>query len=264
MALDRIGAARNQRDELVAFCHTLGPQEWAGPSRCEGWSVQDVVSHMAAAAHGVFTPWMFKLMRTKSVERSNDTDAAARRAWAPDRVLAEYETWSTRMVKLLAAAQRPPLSLVPFKLGELGFYPMALVASAIVFDTHTHLHYDIAPALGRSLPDPEPERMAVVNEWVMESIPRMSRHGLSFLDRPITITLDGAGGGSWCVVPRPGGAHPARIRPAPVPGSAAHITGRADEFSLWATRRRSWRDQDVKIDGDEPYATRFLDAVTVV
>jgi hypothetical protein len=91
----------------------------------------------------------------------------------------------------------------------------------------------------------------------------MGKEGLSFLDRPLTITLDGPGGGSWGMVPRPGGA-PARIEPAPVPGSAATITGNPAEFALWATRRRPWREQDVKIDGDEGYGSRFLDAVKVV
>jgi hypothetical protein len=91
----------------------------------------------------------------------------------------------------------------------------------------------------------------------------MSRAGLSFLDRPLTIALDGPGGGRWAVVPRPGGAT-ARIEPAPVAGSAATVVANPAEFALWATRRRPWRDQDVKIDGDEAYATRFLDALTVV
>ncbi|HYT39575.1 MAG TPA: maleylpyruvate isomerase family mycothiol-dependent enzyme [Acidimicrobiia bacterium] len=263
MGLDRIAAVRRQQEELVTFCRTLRPEEWSMPSRCEGWSVKDVLAHMTAAAHGVFTPWMFKLMAAKNVERSNDTDVEIRRSRPPEEVLAEYEKWSGRMATLLAAAQRPPLSMVPFKLGELGVYPMALVAGAVVFDTHTHLHYDMAPVVGRTLPPATPETVAVINEWVLEGIPKMCKTALSFLDRPLTITLDGPGGGSWGVVPRPGGAT-ARIQPAPVAGSAAQITGGPGEFALWATRRRSWREQDVKIDGDEAYATRFLDAVNVV
>jgi len=254
---------RREQHDVVAFCRTLTPEEWAGPSRCEGWSVQDVLSHLTAAAHGVFTPWMFKLMASRNVERSNDGDAELRRGRPPQEVLAEYEKWSGRMAGLMSLAQRPPLAKVPFRLGELGLYPLALVASAVVFDTHIHLHHDMAPAVGRTLPPPPAETLAVVNEWVLEAIPKMGKEGLSFLDRPLTITLDGPGGGSWGMVPRPGGA-PARIEPAPVPGSAATITGNPAEFALWATRRRPWREQDVKIDGDEGYGSRFLDAVKVV
>jgi hypothetical protein len=91
----------------------------------------------------------------------------------------------------------------------------------------------------------------------------MCKEALSFMDRPVTITLDGPGGGSWAVVSSSGGK-PGRIQPAPVPGSAATITANPDEFAIWTTRRRPWREQDVKIEGDEAYASRFLDAVKVV
>lgn len=263
MGLDRIAAVRKERGDLVAFCRTLSPEEWSAPSRCDGWSVQDVLAHMAAIAHGVFTPWMFKFMAAKNLERNNDGDVETRRSRPPQEVLGEYEKWSSRMVKLLALGQRRPLSKAPFKIGELGVYPMALVASASVFDTHLHLHHDMAPAVGRTVPSPGPDTMAVVNEWVLAGIPKMCKEALAFMDRPVTITLDGPGGGSWGIVPT-GGGKPGRIQPAPVAGSAATITASPDEFALWATHRRPWRDQDVKIDGDEAYATRFLDAVRVI
>lgn len=263
MGLDRIGAVRGQQAELVAFCRSLRPEEWSIPSQCSGWTIKDVLSHMAAAAHGAFTPWMAKLMTSKNVERSNDGDVELRRDRTPDEVLAEYEKWSKRMATFLAVAQRPPLSKAPFKLGELGVYPMALVASAVVFDTHVHLHHDMAPAVNRTLPAPGPETVAVMNEWVLEGIPKMSKAALSFMDRPLTITLDGPGGGSWGVIPQPGGK-PGRIEPAPVDRSAAQVTASAAEFAIWATRRRPWREENVKIEGDESYATRFLDALQVV
>ena len=264
MGLDRIAAVGKERDDLLAFCRTLTPEEWAAPSRCEGWSVQDVVAHMGGIAHGVFTPAALKLMTTKNLERNNDIDVETRRSWAPQQVLAEYEKWTGRLAKLLAFGQRPPLAKAPFKLGELGVYPMALVASASVFDTHIHLHCDMAPALGRTLPAPEREQVAVMNEWVLAGIPKMCREQLAFMDRAVTITLDGPGGGSWSFVPGKGGK-PGRIEPAPGPSpSAAQIIASPQEFPLWATRRVAWRDQDVKIDGDEAYATRFLDAIRVV
>jgi uncharacterized protein (TIGR03083 family) len=263
VGLDRIAAARRERDDLVAFCRSLEPGEWSQPSRCEGWSVQDVVAHMGAIAHGIFTPWALKFMTAKNIERNNDADVEVRRTWTPEQVLAEYEKWSSRLIKLLAVGQRPPLAKAPFKLAELGVYPMALVASAATFDTHLHLHDDLAPALGRTLPPPGGQTLAVVNEWVLAGIPKMCREALSFLDRPLTITLEGPGGGSWAIVPTAAGK-PAEIQPAPVAASVATILASSAEFALWATRRRPWRDQDVKIDGDEGYATRFLDAIRVV
>jgi uncharacterized protein (TIGR03083 family) len=263
VGLDRIAAVRKERNDLVAFCRSLSAEEWAAPSTCAGWSIKDVVAHMSAISHGVFTPWMLKFMSAKSLERNNDADVEIRRSWTPEQVLAEYEKWSARMAKLLAVGQRPPLSKAPFKVGELGVYPMAQVASASVFDTHIHLHHDMAPALGKTLPPPGPGTVAVMNEWVLAGIPKMCKADLAFMDRPVTLTLDGPGGGSWAVTPGAGGKA-GRIQPAPVAGSAAEIRANAQEFALWATKRKPWRDHDVKIDGDEAYATRILDAIRIV
>ncbi|MGH2687605.1 MAG: maleylpyruvate isomerase N-terminal domain-containing protein, partial [Actinomycetota bacterium] len=117
MGLDRMAAVRAEQLALVGFCRTLSAEEWSAPSRCEGWSLQDVLSHMAALAHGVLTPWMVKLLTAKSVERNNDADVEKRHGWPPQQVLAEYEKWSGRMAKVLALGQRPPLSKAPFRVG---------------------------------------------------------------------------------------------------------------------------------------------------
>jgi len=39
---------RRQRDRLAATLADLDADQWAAPSRCEGWSVQDVVIHLAS------------------------------------------------------------------------------------------------------------------------------------------------------------------------------------------------------------------------
>ncbi|HVW35040.1 MAG TPA: maleylpyruvate isomerase family mycothiol-dependent enzyme [Acidimicrobiia bacterium] len=264
MALDRIAALRRTREVTLALCRTLTPEEWAAPSRAAGWSVQDVVAHMGAISHSAVSPGMYKILTSKNIERSNDVDVEARRRWAPGQVLDEYDKWGGRLVKLLALGQRRPLAVAPFKLAELGVYPMALIASAATFDNHTHLRCDIAPALDRPLPLPERETLAVVNEWALTGLPRMNKTRLSFMDRPVTITLDGPGGGSWTVLP-PAGKKPGRIEPAPgsLP-SAAQIIANPAEFAAWASGRTAWRDHDVKITGDEAYATRFLDAIRLV
>jgi hypothetical protein len=80
----------------------------------------------------------------------------------------------------------------------------------------------------------------------------------AWLDRPLTITLDGPGGGSWRV-----GAD-GTIESGAGSGSAAQITATAMEFPSWGTCRSPWRTHDVEIAGDEEYGARFLDAVNVV
>jgi hypothetical protein len=54
-----------------------------------------------------------------------------------------------------------PLRRVPIPLAELGRYPMQLLlAGAMVFDWHTHLRHDVAPALHRSAPASDDSRVA--------------------------------------------------------------------------------------------------------
>lgn len=45
---------RQERVALIDLLRTLGPDEWATPSLCTGWTVQDVAAHLAwAPASGV-------------------------------------------------------------------------------------------------------------------------------------------------------------------------------------------------------------------
>ncbi|MGH8974020.1 MAG: maleylpyruvate isomerase family mycothiol-dependent enzyme [Acidimicrobiia bacterium] len=262
MAIDRVGALRREREDLLAFCRLLGDDEWKAPSRCEGWSVQDVLAHLTGIVHGVFTPWLLKVMRTKNVERNNDADVEARRGRTPAEVLAEYETWSGRVPTLMQAGQLPGLAAMPFPLGDIGRYPLALITSALVFDTHTHLRHDVAPALGRPSPPTDEGRMAAVVEWMLAVMAQLNRQTLSFMDRPVLLTLEGPGGGTWAIERKPGGKIAATS--GPCVGAVAHITGVAEEFPVWGTHRQPWRDHDLKLEGDEEHAARILDAIKVV
>jgi uncharacterized protein (TIGR03083 family) len=261
VASNRVEALKRERESLLSFCRSLGDEDWAAPSRCPGWSVKDVVAHMAALAHGVFTPWMVKLMRTKDVERVNDADVEKRRSRPPVEVLGEYEKWSRRLAAVLPAAQRGPLARVPLKLGDLGRYPMFLIPSSLAFDTHTHLRHDIVPALDRPAPESDPQRMEAVVEWMLAGLPQMCRQALSSMDRPLALTLEGPGGGSWTITPRPGEL--VEVSSGRTGEEAAHITGQATDLPVWGTGRAPWRDTGLKLEGDEGYAARFLDGVRI-
>ncbi len=263
MTIDRARALRDERTAVLTLCRTLGDAEWAAPSDCAGWSVQDVVSHMAAAFHGCFTPWLLRVMRTSDIERSNDGDVDGRRGWEPAKVLREYETWSGRFCTLVPVTQRPPVRGVRIPLGDIGRYPVGLLASAFVFDHHVHLRHDIAAPLGRSVPAPDAEHMAAVLEWLLAGLPQMCGAALSWLDRAGGADphrrrrrrLDG----------EPAGAdRRLRVDEGRSPVAAAAITGTAADFPIWGTTRRPWRDYGLTIEGDEGLATRFLDALNLV
>jgi hypothetical protein len=77
---------------MLAFCATLAPADWRMNSRAEGWSIQDVVAHLAAGCHAVFSP--AAVLRSNDIERANDVMVDGRRDRSSTEVLAEYRRWS--------------------------------------------------------------------------------------------------------------------------------------------------------------------------
>jgi uncharacterized protein (TIGR03083 family) len=259
--VDRLAAVRSERQTVLEFCRRLTPEQWQADSAAPGWRVQDVVAHMGGIAHEFFTPYMAKVISAKSIERFNDTTVERRASRTGAEVLAEYERWTGRLGKLLGAANKTPLGKVPFKLAEMGWYPMGTLASAVVFDTHTHLRHDIAPALDLPRPPTDETRMAAAMEWMFAVLAQSPHASLGWLDRPVALTLEGLGGGTWRVANE---GDRLRVDQGDPNGAVARITGRSEEFPVWGTRRGPWQKHDLEITGDQDYATRFLDSVRIV
>jgi uncharacterized protein (TIGR03083 family) len=262
MGMNRIAALQAERNEVVDFCKALSPEDWSRPSRCAGWTVQDVIAHMGAAYHGTFTPWVIKLMRTDALERNNDADAERRRDWPTEKVFREYEKWSKRFLAIQPLLQHGPGGAIPIRLGEMGTYPARLLASALTFDHYVHLRYDLATTLGRGVPQGDANRISVLLEWMLAGLPNMSGQALSWLPGSVELVLEGEGGGTWTVTPGSGGV--VQVATGPMWASAARIVSPAESFPLWATKRQPWRESDLKIEGDQDVAERFLDSVVVV
>ncbi len=257
--LDRGAAFRSSRAEVLEFCASLGPADWRMDSRAAGWSIHDVVAHMAAGAHALFGPAAVKVMRGNDIERLNDEMVADRRSWPAGRVLTEFRRWTGAFAAVMGPAGRTRLGRVELPLAELGRFPIRLLLSALTFDTYTHLHHDMAPALGRTLPSPDANRMAVTVEWMMAVLFNQLRLGRpGRLDRPVFITLTGPGGGDWLV--GPDGALP----PAAADSAVARVRAAALGFPEWGTKRADWRERGVTLDGDADYAAAFLDWVNIV
>jgi uncharacterized protein (TIGR03083 family) len=261
MTLDRISAFRQERAELLSFCRDLDDAEWQTPSAADGWRVQDVVAHIGSACHAVFAPAsMWILLGSKDIERTNDYFVDQRSGWAPAQTLAEYECWSRWFLTTAAIVSRSPLRGVRMPVAGLGRFPVAVaLGGALVFDHHTHLRHDIAPALGRPVPGTDANRMAVVLEWMMAVLSNQQRAAKpTWLGRPLSISLTGPGGGCWVV--GPGGS----VAPGEASAGAAQIAGTTMEFPEWGSKRVDWRDRDVTLSGDTEYGAVFLDALNVV
>lgn len=258
-APERRRAFLAERAAVLDFCGSLGPADWRMDSRAAGWSISDVIAHLGSACHAMFGRKGLSIIKADSIERANDQLVAARHNRPPAEVFAEYRRWSRAFATVVPAVARTPLGGLSLPLAELGRFPARLFLSAMVFDHHTHLRHDMAPALDRPVPGTDAARMVVVLEWMTAVLSnQLAVAAPGWLDRPLLLTLTGPGGGSWRVETS-GALTPEHGDPV-----AAHITALAAEFPEWGTRRASWRDREVAIAGDADYAAVFLDAVNIV
>jgi uncharacterized protein (TIGR03083 family) len=258
----RMAEFRACRDEVLTVCSGLTDDEWHSPSCADGWRVRDVVAHLGSECKSMLSPLVVKQMLSKDIERLNDATIESRRNWPIERVLTEFDVWSSRTVAFVSVASRPVIGMLPVPIGELGRYPTSLFPSVFTFDFDTHLRHDIAPAIGLTLDPLTARRTAVILDWLIPGLEQMNRTTMGWVDRPLALTLKGDGGGTWRIAPGEGGK--LRVTAGPATDSAAHITGQATEFVTWSTTRSPWRNADVELHGDIAYATKFLDTLNLV
>ena len=258
---DRTAALRDERSDLLRFCADLTDSEWFAASAAPGWQVKDVLAHIGAGCHSLFTPAAIALLRSKDIERTNDVMVDARRSWASSAVLDEFTRWSARVVRLAGVVAATPLNALRLPLAELGRFRLDhLLGSALVFDQHTHLRFDMAPALGRDVAPTDDNRMSVVIEWMLAVLGnQLQRARPDWMDQPVRLELTGLGGGCWSI----SGdgtiiAGETQIKPA------ASIFAAAEQFPEWGTRRAAWRDRTVTVDGSHDYGARFLDSMNII
>ncbi|WP_264004218.1 maleylpyruvate isomerase N-terminal domain-containing protein [Mycolicibacterium sphagni] len=195
---DSCAAFKAERADMLAFCAGLEPSEWRMDSRAQGWRIQDVVAHMGTGCRAMFSPAAAKILRSNDIEAANDLMVDTRRDRSAPDVLGEYRRWSGVVAVVFPLMARRPIAGVQVPLGELGRFPLRVLTAALVFDHHTHLHHDMAPALGRPAPGTDANRMAVVLEWMLAVLSNQLRAAVPpWLDRPLAITLTGPGGGTW-------------------------------------------------------------------
>ncbi|MGJ6123858.1 maleylpyruvate isomerase family mycothiol-dependent enzyme [Mycolicibacterium sp. Y3] len=258
MKINRVAALRDERTALLTLCESFTEEHWRAPSRATGWTVQDVLAHMGSGCHAMFTAAAPRMLFSRDIESTNDEMVDVRRGWSPAQVLDEYRIWSARVIQVAGALSRTPMAFVPIRLAELGRFPLRILpAGALTFDHHAHLRHDILPAL--DLPDPgtDANRMDVVIEWMLAVLSNQIRTSAPWMDKPVTLTLRGIGGGVWTV--RPCGTIVRGNGHAEVIVEATAI-----EFPEWGTTRVPWRERDVSIIGDHDYGSRFLDQLNVV
>jgi uncharacterized protein (TIGR03083 family) len=244
---DALKAIEADRNELLALCRQLDDSVWAKDSGCPGWTVQDVVSHMACSFYLAVDMSSLPDSAGLPAERAADLYVQSRRSMTPDEVVADYESVSAKGLELLAAVQSQNVD-VP--LGDVGTYPASVVPTAYAFEHYIHVRYDLfgpdGPLSGEP-PASDELRLAPTLDWIEAAMPQQNSKLLEGMDNAVDIRLTGPG------------ARTLRIGNGDL---AAHIASDSAAFVRWATSRGSWESLGVDAHGD-PAALDVVRRLTV-
>lgn len=247
MTTDAVEALRADHRALAALAATFTDEEWAAPSACDGWAVRDVLGHMTQLFRQVVDPGALPPPDPSgSTERTQDRWVEALRDVPVEHVLADYRSLGEQAIAALAGLQGND---TPIDLGDLGSHPLHMIANAFSFDHYTHIRADLLSPRGpldRPPPPADEGHFAAAADWIVAGIPQMSPAAVA---EPVELVLTGPGGRT------------ARLGPEGEPVAA--VTSSVADLVLWSTGRRSWRELDVRVDGDADAGAHFCDAVHV-
>lgn len=228
-------AIEEDRKAVLALCPQIADSVWAKDSGCPGWSVQDVVSHMACSFWLAVDASHLPDPGGLRAERAADLYVESRRSMTPEQVVADYESVSLRGLEILAALQDQDIE-VP--LGDVGTYPASVVPTAFAFEAFVHIRCDLFPPngpLSGQPPASDELRLAPTLDWIEASLPQQNAKLIEDMDKGVEVHLDGLCGRAL----RIGGTD-----------VAAHITSDSRAFVRWITHRGTWEGLGVQTGGD--------------
>jgi len=233
--LDAIDAIKADRAALIGICSGLTEDQWQAPSGCEGWSVRNLVTHLANLFWLVVDGAHLPDTSGVPTERAQDIGVEARRGMSAADVLADYENVSdigiTRLAELAALDAELPVS------EDFGTYSTRVLPCAYVFDHYTHIRADLFAPRGPLAGHPPPSdelRVAPTLEWIDAALPQQNRSAVGQCTLEIQVTGTGARSIKF-------GSGPA----------AATICSDAPALVRWITQRGGWADLGVQASGDE-------------
>ncbi len=251
-----------------ALAELDGPAR-AAPSPVRGWTIGDLVTHVAATdgllAAAIGIPADPPVDPRQDVVAHSEALIAHARTQPAE---AEYARALWRDgVDAIAARLRaePDLAGRSIQVGGIGM-SVADQLTVRAFETWIHAR-DIAHAVGLRLPDPLAHDLHVMSDLAARLLDELSTLDIPGVSEPpagtVELTLTGPGGGSWLVrVGAVGGAegaaHAGGAEGAARTPPAAEITLGTVEFCLLVGDRRRLDDLDVVITGDDPLGRRLL------
>jgi uncharacterized protein (TIGR03084 family) len=243
-----VAALAAQHAELAALLAPLDEAEWQRPTPCDGWTIADVVLHLAqtdelaqASARGDMAGGLETLAGGVGPAASVDDGAAAmvaRDRSAPARAVRERWQTSTDELRTLFAASDPHARLV-WVAGELSARTLATTRLA---ETWIHTG-DVAAALGTVVPPTD--RLWHIARLAWRTLPYAFARAGRQLTGPVAFEIRGPRGHEWAFVPD--------TEPLTV------ISGDALELCLVAGRRVA--PGDTRLRGTGPDAAATLELV---
>jgi uncharacterized protein (TIGR03084 family) len=244
-------ALKQQNDELDALISDLDEDGWARPSRCEGWSIADVVLHVAqtneaavASAQGrpegvaaVFHDAALTAPPGADVDDLVGLVVAAERGGSGKEVHARWRASAVAQSEALSACD--PGARLPWAVGDLSAVTLATTRLA---ETWIHTG-DVAAGLGRQ-PSSGPHLKPIVRlAW--RTLPYAFSKAGRTMAGPVALALTAPDGTPWEFTPK---------EPA-----LTAVTGPALDFCLVAARRVDAADTQLSATG--PDAATVLELV---
>lgn len=232
----RLDAIAEERATVLKVCAQMPDSMWAEDSGCAGWSVQDLVSHMACSYWLAVDPSMLPDPGGLPAERAADLYVDSRRSMTPAEVVADYESVSSRGLDVLAAVEGQDIEI---PIGDVGTYPASVVPTTFVFESFIHLRYDLFAPDGPLRSDPPPVdelRLAPTLDWIEAALPQQNTHLLNDLRVGAEVRLDGL-----CA---------RTLRLGAQGDVGARITSDSEAFVRWITQRGAWESLGVQAEGD--------------
>lgn len=197
---DVVDALAAQHAELDGLLAGRSDEEWQQPSRCEGWTVADVVLHLVqtdamarAAVQDRFPEFIAELTKDLGPATSVDDGAARmveRERGAPPPVLFErWQSGADELRRLLAQAD--PHHRVTWVAGELSTHTLA---STRLAETWIHTG-DVAAAFGVSPVATDQLRYVARLAW--RTLPYAFAQAGRSLSGPVALELRGPDDQTW-------------------------------------------------------------------
>jgi uncharacterized protein (TIGR03083 family) len=256
-----VRATQAERRRTLTLVRRLEPAQFdvlATP----GWRVREVLAHLITMDRASVLGSNLAQVLTSSerIERWNDRQVSK---WA-DRSIPELllglDRWGRRLVRLFRAVPAPLYRLrAPTFLGRA---PLGLLISTRVYDEWVH-RQDIRRALG--LPDEDVD-VSSAAEVLLTAIGVNTVPQLRGRTGSVAISLKDAPVSAWRYDLASGGMSGPEARGQDPPD--ARISAAAPAFIMAAAGRDAFGDLlgggTISIEGDEPLAVAFLDALRIV